>query len=83
MAGERRDGALAVGPGHRDDFGPVLPGEELDVAGDRDLPLHRFAHQRLGECQPGADADEIDVLEQCRVERAEMQFPAEAFFSGR
>ena len=73
MPGERGHGAFAIGAGHRQYLGPVLPGEELDVAQHRNPPSSGFHDQRLAQRQAGAHAHHIRRVEQAQVERSAMQ----------
>ncbi len=76
-AGERGDGALAVGAGDRDHprgaLRATLLGEEaceqLDVADDLEPPRERARHDRLRERHAGARRHEVDAVEKRRRER--------------
>ncbi len=68
VAGERGDRAFAIGAGHCEHRHAVFPGEQLDIAQQRDRARQRLADQRRVERQSWADASEINAFEQCRRE---------------
>ena len=75
--GHRR---LAVRPGDRQHLGARtiahLPREQLDIAQHRHRARERFAHDRLFERKSGADAQQIDSLQQRCAERSRDDFDA-------
>src|SRR5258706_6486242 len=78
MAGQGRDGALAIGTCNGEHRCVVLPSEELDIAEHRDRARQRLADQRRVERQSWADASEINAFEQCRGERPQVHITAKA-----
>ena len=67
---KRRDGALPVGAGDRDDRRIGRAGEELDVAGDRHAARRRGPQRRLPDRNPRAHDDLRGGAEQRGVEPA-------------